>query len=58
MEAVQPLRTRRRIIRGVAAALFAALLVAGCSVEVTPDGVQVCYETSAGIACTLTPFEP
>jgi hypothetical protein len=49
--------SRRPTIRAFVAALLAALILAACTVEQTPDGVQVCWYTSAGIACTLTPFD-
>jgi hypothetical protein len=49
--------SRRLTIRAFVAALLAALILTACTVEQTPDGVQVCWYTSAGIACTLTPFD-
>ena len=49
--------SRRKTVRAVTAAVLAALLVSACTVERTPDGLQVCQYSSAGIACTLTPID-
>lgn len=51
-ERAKPSKARALVV----AALAAAALVA-CTVEQTPDGIQVCYYTSAGIACTLEPTD-
>jgi hypothetical protein len=41
----------------LAAAAVAAMALASCTVQQTPDGIQICYYTSAGIACTLEPAD-
>jgi hypothetical protein len=48
-------RRRRPRAASLVAAVVAAMALAACTVEQTPDGIQICYYTSAGIACTLEP---